>query len=474
MNVLSSENATDLRATFETMRTAYTQDTNPSYVVRKGRLDRLEQAVEAYADRLVAAMQADFSHRSAAECNSYDVTLPIGEIRSAKRHLRGWMRRRRVGVPKHMLPARARLVPQPLGVVGVISPWNFPVYLAIGPLAAALAAGNRAMVKPSELTPRTSDAVAEMIAAHFAEDEVAVVNGGPIVAAAFADLPFDHLLFTGSTAIGRKVAQAAAANLTPVTLELGGKSPAIVTPSADLELAAKRIAFGKCTNAGQICTSPDYALVPRNKVDAFVEKLTTAMQTFYPDFGGGEDYSAIISDRHVERLTAMVEEAEAAGAKVVRLPMGQDPGDVRKIAPTVVIDPSTDLRLMQEEIFGPILPVIPYDTHADALAFVAERDRPLALYVFADSTYDRDLWLEKSISGGVAVNETLFHVACDTLPFGGVGASGIGAYHGDAGFETFSHMKPVFIQPKLNGAFLFDPPMTELKQRFARVLRKII
>ncbi|MEM7268355.1 MAG: coniferyl aldehyde dehydrogenase [Pseudomonadota bacterium] len=474
MNMQTTEAAVEPHLILNAMRSAHKAEPYPNYQTRKDRLQRLEKAMHDYADRLVAAMQEDFSHRSAAECNSFDVTLPIGEIRFARRRLRKWMRGKFVMAPKHLLPARGRIAPQPLGVVGIIAPWNFPVLLAIAPAAAALAAGNRMMIKPSEITPKTSAVMTEMLEGAFAPEEIAVVNGGPIISAEFSKLPFDHLLFTGSTKVGREVAKAAAENLTPVTLELGGKSPAIVTPSADMNLAAKRIAFGKTTNAGQICMSPDYAFVPRAELESFTDKLIEAMKGYYPDFGGSDDYTAIVSEGHVARLKAMVDEAEAAGAKVIRLEQGGDPAGARKLAPIVIVDPDPSLKVMQEEIFGPILPVLPYDDQKDALSFVAERDHPLSLYIFADKSADKDLWLKQSLAGGVAINETLFHFACDTLPFGGVGASGMGSYHGDQGFETFSHMKSVFIQPKLNASFLFNPPISGFKETFGKIFRKII
>ena len=468
------QSAGAMRKALGAMRRAHNLDPNPSYAIRRDRLKRLERCLLENADRLVAAISADFSHRSAVESHNFDVTVPIGDVRFARRNLKRWMRVRKVRTPKHLLPAHGRIHPQPLGVVGVISPWNFPVYLTIGPLVTALAAGNRVMIKPSELTPRTSEVLHDMIAATFAPDEVAVFTGGPDVASEFSNLPFDHLLFTGSTAVGRRVALAAANNLTPVTLELGGKSPAVITPSADIDLAARRIAWGKTANAGQICIAPDYALVPRSQLDDFVERFASVVKTFYPQGAESADYTAIISDRHRERLVSMLDEAEESGAKVIRLAEGNVAPGQRKLAPAIVVDPSPSLRLMREEIFGPILPVIPYDTSEEALNFVTERDRPLALYVFARSADHRDFWLSRSISGGVTVNDTLLHVVFDTLPFGGVGPSGIGAYHGDIGFETFSHMKPVLMQARFNAGFLFEPPFDGIKAKFVGLLRKII
>ncbi|MCX7567909.1 coniferyl aldehyde dehydrogenase [Sulfitobacter sp. F26169L] len=458
---------------FDAMMDAHKRDPNPDYATRKDRLERLEQALHRFSDDLVAAMMQDFSHRSPSEAATFDVTIPIGDVRMNRRKLRSWMRPRRYHMPKHLLPARGRVLPQPKGVVGVIAPWNFPVYLAVGPLSAALAAGNRVMLKPSELTPRTSEVIAQMIAEVFEPNEVAVLTGGPEIAAAFSELPFGHLLFTGSTQVGRKVAQAAAKNLTPVTLELGGKSPAIVGEHADLAYAAKRIAFGKTTNGGQVCVSPDYALVPRNKMHEFAGAVEGVMKDFFPDVANSTDYTAIVSDRHQQRLQDMIKEAEERGANVVRVG-DTSQANTRKVAPALLIDPPLDIKAMQEEIFGPILPIIPYDTREEAMQFVADRASPLALYIFTDQHAERDAWLSKSLSGGACVNETSFHVVADSMPFGGVGDSGMGSYHGKAGFDTFSHLKSVFYQPKLNASFLFNPPVREYQHKVGKILRKII
>lgn len=462
-----------LKASFDAHMAAYKADPNPSYETRKDRLNRLEQGLERFAPQLIEAMQSDFSHRSFAEASNQDITIPIGDIRLNRRKLKSWMKPRKYPMPKHLMPAKGRVVPQPKGVVGVISPWNFPVYLSTAPIAAALAAGNRVMLKPSELSPRTSQVMADMIAEMFDPAEISVHLGDGSVAAAFSELPFGHLLFTGSTQIGRLVAQAAAKNLTPVTLELGGKSPAVVGKNADLKYAAKRIAFGKTFNSGQVCVSPDYALVPRGQEEAFAKEVSQTWTDFYPDGIKSDDYTAIISDRHRERLQRLVSEAEAAGAKVIRV--GEASGvNTRKEAPTIIINPPLDSDVMQEEVFGPVLSIISYDTLEEAQKFVADRPSPLALYIFTDNAQERDAWVNKSLSGGMCVNETSFHVAADTMPFGGVGDSGMGAYHGHAGFETFSHMKSVFYQPKMNGAFLFNPPMDKMKDRMGRMLRKII
>ncbi|MEM5469947.1 coniferyl aldehyde dehydrogenase [Celeribacter marinus] len=468
----------DLISTFQNMKAAHaTARATLSVTTAKQRtaqLTALETALLAHEDRLIAAMNTDFSHRSVQECRTFDITTSLSEIRSNRKQLKSWMRARRVRTPLQFRPATCEIRPQPLGVVGIIAPWNFPVYLAVAPVAAALAAGNRVMIKPSELSPRTSEALANMMYATFAPDVVSVITGGADVAATFSALPFDHLLFTGSTAIGRIVAQAAAQNLTPVTLELGGKSPAILMPSADLDRAARRIAWGKAASAGQICVAPDYVLVPRSLMQAAADAILGAWAKFYPDGSKGDDYSAIISERHLERLHTLLNEAKGRGAQSLSNEPDGPIAGTRKFAPVVVLDPPLDTTLMREEIFGPILPLIPYDTPQEALDFVGARDHPLALYVFANDRDEQELWLNGSISGGVTINDTVIHVSVDTLPFGGVGASGMGAYHGRHGFETFSHMKSVVRQAKWNGMFVTEPPFKGWKARTLNALRKVI
>lgn len=466
----------DMKAQFANLQAAYKRSPNPDYRTRVDRLARLYAAIKENEDRLISAMMADFSHRSRGECKAFDISITLHEIVHIKKHLRRWMRTRKVATPLHFFPARSRIIPQPLGVVGVISPWNFPIFLSIPPLAAALAAGNQAMFKPSELSPKTSDVLKEILEARFSSDELVVVTGGPAIAAEFSSLPFDHLLFTGSTAVGRKVAEAAAKNLTPVTLELGGKSPSIVTTSADLDLAARRIAFGKTANAGQMCVSPDYALVPRDKMDVFVAKVEAALKTFYPTGSESDEYTAIITDRHKDRLEAMVDEAMKAGGdtKIIRTQPNANDKKSRKVAPTIVVDPDLSHTLMQEEIFGPILPVVPYDTKEEALEFVQAQERPLALYIFGTAKSDIDFWLKNSIAGGGAVNEVALQLLIPNLPFGGVGSSGMGAYHGKHGFDRFSHLKGVFMQPKLNGVFAFEPPVKGFKKTISDIASKIM
>ncbi len=463
-----------LNAVFAAQTRAFDKDRNPSKEARAARLDQLIGALEAHEDKLIAAINEDFGHRSAIESKVADVVVSIGAARHAKRSLGRWMRKKWVMTPMHMMPGGSRIEPQPLGVVGIIAPWNYPVQLAISPAVAAIAAGNRVMIKPSELTPRTSDALAEMIGSTFDEDLFAVVTGGVEVGQAFTELRFDHLLFTGSTAIGRKVAMAAAKNLTPVTLELGGKSPAVIDAGADVEAAAYAIARGKLFNAGQTCIAPDYVFAPAGKTDAVVDALVAAAKTLHPGIDATDDYTAIVSDRHFERLGRLVEEARAAGARVVEVGDAEKLRAQRKLPLTIIVDPPATTGIMQEEIFGPILPVLTASSRDEAIARINAGERPLALYWFGeDKAAEADV-LRRTVSGGVTVNDTLWHVAQEHLPFGGVGESGVGAYHGDAGFETFSHMKPVFRQSKFSSGRMIDPPYTTRTSQIIGLLRKFV
>jgi coniferyl-aldehyde dehydrogenase len=473
---LQAPSADSLQAVFEAQRAAFSGERYPSRAQRLSRLQRLQRLLDEHEADFIQAIDADFSGRSAHETRLAELFIVRAGIRHAQAHLRRWMRQRRMGTDLHFLPASNRLLPQPLGVVGIVSPWNYPLQLSLGPAAAALAAGNRVILKPSELTPRFSAALALRVAQHFEATEMTVVCGDADVGRSFTSLPFDHLFFTGSTAVGRQVAQAAAANLTPVTLELGGKSPAIFDPSVNLAQAVPRLAFGKLLNAGQTCIAPDYLLVPRGQTDAVVQGLKQAMSQLYPTLRANPDYTAIISDRHRQRLQAMVDEAQAQGAQIVVVnPFGEyfDAG-TRKIAPTLVLGATPAMRIMREEIFGPVLPIVEYDGLDDAIAQINAGDRPLALYWFGRDSEHRDHLLRETHAGGVTVNDCLWHLAQENQPFGGVGASGQGAYHGQWGFDRFSHLKPVFRQSRFNGTFLFYPPYDRTFDTLLGLLRRII
>ena len=459
----SSSASDELRFTLERQREAFLRAGPPPLAERLADLARLKAAIRDKAEALAQVISADFGNRSRHETLIAEIFTSLAGIRHASAHLARWMRPKRVSVGLELRPGRARILYQPLGVVGIISPWNYPFQLAIMPLIAALAAGNRIMVKPSELTPRTADFIAEMLAGLFPSEQVATVLGGPDIGAAFARLPFDHLFYTGSTAVGRLVMQAAAENLTPVTLELGGKSPCILGEDAALKGAVESIVYGKLLNAGQTCIAPDYVLLPEGKREEFIALAQQAVRKFYPTLAANPDYTSIVNDRQHHRLRQYLDEAKAGGARIVELNPAEEPLDAsRKLAPTLVIDPAEDLALMREEIFGPVLPVRTYRQLDEAIDYVNRRPRPLALYYFGEDAAKRDRVLARTISGGASVNETLMHVVVETLPFGGVGASGIGAYHGEIGFQTFSHRKGVFLQSRLNGAALLRPPFGRL------------
>ena len=456
---------------FNAMHAASRHDQAPAWPLRADRLRRLKALVRDHHDAIAAAIHADFTNRPHQETALLEVFPSLSGIDDALRHGKRWMRVRRAKTGLWFQPGKSRLMPQPLGVVGIVVPWNYPLYLTIGPLTGALAAGNRAMIKLSEYTPAFSELFARLVQASFAPDEVAVVNGDADMAAAFTALPFDHLLFTGSTSVGHHVMKAAAANLTPVTLELGGKSPAIIGPGADFERAVERILVGKLLNAGQTCIAPDYVLVPDAQRDRLIDAARRVVARLYPDIARNPDYTSIISPRHFDRLVSLVDAAQAAGARVVPLTDAAPDAAARRLPPVLLADVPDDLRVMQEEIFGPVLPVVGYASLDDAIAYVNARPRPLALYVFDKGGDVVDRVMRQTVAGGVTVNDTLFHIAQDGLPFGGVGPSGMGCYHGQAGFETFSKLKPVFYQSGLNGAGLLKPPYGA---RFASMLKLLM
>ncbi|MFC5499990.1 aldehyde dehydrogenase family protein [Caenimonas terrae] len=467
--------AAGLHALFEAQREAFARDIFPDRAVRLDRLRRLRALVSDNEEAIAAAISADFGHRSRHETALAEMVMMLAALSHARRHLARWMKTRRVATSFHSLPGASRITAQPLGVVGIISPWNYPLQLALAPAVAALAAGNRVLLKPSELTPRFSGLLAQLVERHFAADECAVVNGDADVARQFASLPFDHLLFTGSTAVGRQVAMAAAPNLTPVTLELGGKSPAILDASCDLADAARRIAAGKLLNAGQTCIAPDYVLLPSALVRDFADSFTEATRQLYPTLEHNPDYTSIVNERHLDRLQALVEDARSRGAQVLAIDPAGEPAarGHRKMRPTLLLDVTPAMAVMQEEIFGPVLPVLGYATLDEAIAFVNHRPRPLALYWFGRDARSRGRVLRETISGGVTINDVLLHIAQENLPFGGVGASGSGAYHGDYGFRTFSKDKPVFGQSPWSGTSLLRPPYGPRAERILRLLKRL-
>ena len=455
----------DMTATLAAQRVAFTAELPVSLDVRRDRLKRARAMIKDAAGRFCDALSEDFGHRSRDQSMLTDIAGSIGPIDHALKHMAGWARRekRPVQFPLGLLGAKAWVEYQPKGVVGVIAPWNFPVNLVMGPVAGAFAAGNRVMVKLSEYTPVTAALFEELSPNYFAVEELAFFSGGTDVGQAFAGLAFDHLLFTGATGIGRHILHAAADNLTPVTLELGGKSPAIIGSGADLAQATDRIALGKMMNAGQICLAPDYVLTPAAREQAVVDGLKAAAAAMYPTLLGNPDYTSVVNDRHHQRLTAWVEDARAKGARIeVVNPAGDDfaASNSRKMPLHIVRDVTDDMTLMQEEIFGPVLPVVSYDGIDDAIGQVNRRDRPLGLYYFGPDRAERRRVLDRTISGGVTLDDVIFHNAMEELPFGGVGPSGMGAYHGRDGFRSFSHAKAVFRQSRLDVAKLagLKPP----------------
>ena len=460
-----------LQAILHTLRHAW-QANRPSLEQRRSDLQRLRAALKTRLPQMGEAIAADFGHRSTHESLIADGMTVLNEIDHLLAHLRGWMRPRRVGVGWRFWPARAQTRPVPLGVVGVISPWNYPVNLALIPLATAIAAGNHVVLKPSEHTPRTSAFLHDLLADVFPAERVAVVQGDAALASALAGSPLDHLVFTGSTAVGRKVMAAAAQHLTPLTLELGGKSPAIVCSDYPLDKAAARLATGKWFNAGQTCIAPDYVLVDSRRQRELVQQLQTQVRARYGDFSNTDDYTRIINEGQYQRLLGYLAQARERGVPVIEL-ASIDPERTRRerlMGPTIVLDPPADLDLMQEEVFGPILPVCAYPDLDAALESVQVRDRPLALYVFSEQRPVVERVLGQIVAGGVTVNDTLLHFAINGLPFGGVGPSGMGAYHGRAGFDAMSKQLPILWQSRWAASDMLKPPYS----RIAGLLRLIL
>ena len=456
------ERLSDVRAR---QRAAFDAELPVSAAARRDRLKRCMSMMKAHGEDFAAAMSEDFGHRSRAQSMLTDIAASIAPARQALKHLDRWMQpeKRSVQFPLGLLGAKARVEFQPKGVVGVISPWNFPVQLTMAPLAGIFAAGNRAMVKSSEFTPVTAALFESVAPNFFAEDELAFFSGGPEVGQAFAKLPFDHLIFTGATGIGKHILHAAADNLTPVTLELGGKSPVIIGGSADMKRAAERIAIGKMMNAGQICLAPDYLMVPSDREDELIGEMTKAVSVMYPTLLTNDDYTSVVNARHRDRLRGYLDDARAKGAEVIEInPANEDfaASNGNKMPLYLVRNPTDDMTVMQEEIFGPILPIKSVASTDEAIGYVNAHDRPLGLYYFGTDAAEERRVMERTISGGVTVNDVIFHVSMEDLPFGGVGPSGMGSYHGQDGFKTFSHAKSIYSQPRIDVAKLagLKPP----------------
>lgn len=481
------EDTDTLRVIFERQRDSFGRCAPLGPEKRREALEILLQSVVNHQDAIHAAINRDFEQRSSRETRLLEIFPLVDEIRFVKHNLRRWMKPRSTATNWQFLPSRTRITYQPLGVVGVIGAWNYPVLLTLSPLANAIAAGNHVMVKPSEHAPAAAEVIKKMISEAFPEEYVAVVTGGRETAAAFSALPFDHLLFTGSEGTGRLVMKAAAENLTPVTLELGGKSPALVHESYAMGTAADRICSAKFWNAGQTCIAPDYALVPSRRLDEFVRECERVLAARYPNPEANTDFTHLINATACERMQELVEDAESKGARVL-------PADSRHrnnaagrrfFSPTLVVGANDSMRVMQAEIFGPVLPIVEYASLDDALRFIAGRQRPLALYYFDRDKSRIKRILEQTVSGGVTINDCIFHFVQHQLPFGGVGPSGMGAYHGFDGFCTFSKKKGVFLQNSFVGSFLdrsLKPPYSHWSDRVigflvgrkgARAIRKM-
>ncbi len=465
------ESGPELNKLFQNQLKAFRADMMPNADERIARLKRLKSLLKENQQQLIRALQDDYSARCAEETQLLELMPTIQGINYMCRRIRCWMRPERRHLPLYLWPGKARVIYQPLGVIGIMVPFNFPLFLSCSPLATALAAGNRAMIKMPDTTPGTSELVAELIHDAFPSDLITVVTGSLETSIAFSTLPFDHLLFTGSTTVGKEIMKAAAENLTPVTLELGGKSPVVIDKDADLKESATRICIGKSLNSGQSCVAPDYVLVPHEKQERFISLYIRAFNQFYPTISSNPDYSAIINDSHLHRLNNLLKDAVQKGATVIPVSDESVSDGSRRFKPILLTNVSDEMAVMRQEIFGPLLPIIGYDNFSDTLSFIQKREKPLALYCFGFNNRNRQKMLEQTQSGGIVFNETTLHVAVDDMPFGGIGSSGMGQYHGKEGFLAFSKAKPVLNKTRLNALRPLYPPYgSKLSQTVLRYL----
>lgn len=455
-----------MQATLQMQRDAYLRE---GIVTAETRIDRMQRAVDAmikHQDRAVEALNSDFSCRPREITLLTDLGAGIAPMKHAIKHVRKWMKpvKRPTTFPFNLIGGRSRIEYQPLGVVGVIAPWNFPINMVFAPLAQVLAAGNRAMIKPSEFTPATSEVISDMITEAFAPEEISVFTGGAEVGQAFSSLPFDHMIFTGATSIARHILTAAAKNLVPVTLELGGKSPVVVSRSADIEKTLSRIMMGKTMNAGQICLAPDYLLVPEEKLHEVIAAAQSAVEEMFPTLLNNPQYTSVINERHFQRLNGYLAEAAERGQKIIPInPANEDFDNQQgtyKIPPTLIPEPAEDLKMLEEELFGPLLPIRTYKNFDETIDYINSKPRPLAAYYFGEDKTEEEALTRRTTSGGMCINDVVMHVAQEELPFGGVGPSGMGSYHGYEGFKTFSHAKSIYSQSRLDVAKLggLKPP----------------
>lgn len=462
----------ELQNTLKSLKQHYQDDPYPSLEKRDHLLRQLKRMLLQNQDAIKKALNDDFGYRSPFETEFAEIYPALNSISFTRKSLAQWMAPSKRPVDIWFKPAKAKIMYQPLGVVGVIVPWNYPLFLALGPLIGALAAGNRVMLKMSEFTPSFSQLFAELCEQYLGSEQVVVINGGADIGEAFSKLAFDHLVFTGSTNIGKKVMAAASENLTPVTLELGGKSPVIVDKKFPLKTAVERILFGKLLNAGQTCLAPDYVFVPEAKTEEFVRLSQETARKFYPEWRE-KDYTALASDKQVKRYQEMLQDAKEKGAKIV--PLFEHEADQlvdNKAVPTLVLNTSPDMLIRQQEIFGPLLPVVPYQEHSEAVAWINQQPRPLALYLFSHNKKVTNHYMLNTISGGVTLNDTILHVSQDELPFGGVGASGMGHYHGHEGFKTFSKAKSIYQQRRFSGVKLMYPPPSKFTKFLLGIMKR--
>ena len=456
----NSVNINDLQQILEKQRSAFVADPFPSEILRKQQLKALKVALLKHQDKLVKAISTDFGSRSTDETLIADVMPTIMAIDHALKHLRDWMKPEKRKVSMMFQPATNRIMFQPLGVIGIMSPWNYPVFLSLGPLVAVIAAGNRAMIKPSEYTPYANRIINDIIKDAFSSDEVCMVEGDAELAAGFSGLPFDHLIFTGSTNVGKLVMAAAAKNLTPVTLELGGKSPALIAPDVSADFAVERMLYGKCLNAGQTCVAPDYVLCPEAMQDSLVEACKKQFAELYPDVSCG-DYTSIVNDAQFSRLHAWINDAKEKGAQIISM-SDKSESLPRSMPLQLLLNTNSSMKVMQDEIFGPLLPIVTYSSLDEAIEKINNNSRPLALYLFTLNKQTETKILKTTHAGGVCINDTVTHVAQEDLPFGGVGSSGMGKYHAKEGFLTFSAAKPVLKRGRFNSAKAAFPPYGKL------------
>jgi coniferyl-aldehyde dehydrogenase len=466
----------EMKKILSNQKALFINEPNITWSKRKENLKKLGSIIKDHESDFINAISKDFGNRASEETIIAEMLVIQGGINHALKHTPKWMRTRKAPTALQFKPAYNRVIPQPLGVIGIMSPWNYPLQLAVMPLIGALGAGNRAMIKPSEYTPLFSKLLKNVLGKVFSEDEVYVALGGVDVATCFSSLHFDHLIFTGSTNVGRIVAKSAAENLVPCTLELGGKSPAIIDESANMKTAVARLTNAKLLNAGQTCVAPDYLLMPKSQVSDFADAMISQAETFYPQFAGNKDYTSIIADSHYARLQNLLEDAENKGAKI-RVAGNDDKQQLakeRRIPLTIVTETTPDMKIMQEEIFGPLLPILEAESLNESLDYISKRDRPLALYWFGKNKNKLNRVLKESISGGVTINDATWHVIQEDIPFGGVGPSGMGAYHGEVGFRTFSHMKGVFFQSKFSQGSKLHPPYGPMASKMINLMKKIM